>query len=247
LGSLSLKDAARTSGLHFAAFAIGRLPMCRRGRAGKFNDDFTANSVSGRASSLGVKKAVLLIIGVLLIVFGVFTALTTTVVTFLVPPTYASAARISLAVTGPSAVGAEVSKIQSKTILDRVATDLDLGKEWARKFKRPNVLSPEETYTILKGSIVIQQARDRGLIEIRVFSDNMDEAATIANKIAAVYRDSVLVTKSFDGTSAVQIIERAEPCCRYSFRRRWYRAARLLAQERQTAGHLVRAPRVFSK
>src|SRR5207249_6963897 len=47
-------------------------------------------------------------------------------------------------------------------------------------------------YTILKHQIDVHQARNTSLIEIRVISEDKNEAAVIANKIAEVYRNSRL-------------------------------------------------------
>lgn len=158
-----------------------------------------------------MRKSLLLVTGILLISFGVFTPLTTMVVTFLVPETFASTARIAVQVAATSDIAIEAAKIQSRNILEQVAINLDLGKEWGRKYKQPNALSPERTYAILKGSVVVRQQRNTALIEIQVFSDNRAEAAMIANNIAAVYRNSVSGSSNPGTKLAVQIIEDAEP------------------------------------
>jgi len=48
------------------------------------------------------------------------------------------------------------------------------------------------TYTILKGKIDVRQSRNTSLIEIRVISEDKNEAANIANEIARVYRETRL-------------------------------------------------------
>jgi succinoglycan biosynthesis transport protein ExoP len=128
-------------------------------------------------------------------------------VTFIRPPTFASSARISVQKdatdiaglnSGPSYsqfdpywVQTEFEKIQSKLILYQVITNLDLNRKWGEKYKEPE-LRTDITYKILKSEIAINQSRNTSLIEIKAFSDDAEEAAVIANKIAEVYRESRL-------------------------------------------------------
>ena len=80
-----------------------------------------------------------------------------------------------------------VNRITSQSLLEPVITDLKLGAQWARKFRQSQDLSVNKCYTILKGSMAVSQPAGSSVIEIRVFADDRDEAATIANKIAEVY------------------------------------------------------------
>ena len=142
---------------------------------------------------------------VILAVF-LLVSLTTTLVTFILPEAFSSTAVISVekdsadvAGLGERAYGGgydpywlqtEFEKIQSKPILNTVIKNLNLGREWARKFKETTDLRPEVSYAILKGQLDIHQSRNTSLIEIRVFSEDKVEAATIANEIAKVYAES---------------------------------------------------------
>jgi len=147
---------------------------------------------------LRVRKAVILA------VFLLVTA-TTTVVTFILPPTFASTARIQVnkdstdidgitKVQGyspfdPYWIQTEFEKIQSKMILYQVISNLDLNITWGEKYKE-GALRTDMTYALLKRSIDVQQSRNTSLIEIKAFSDDPNEASSIANKIADVYRES---------------------------------------------------------
>ncbi len=147
---------------------------------------------------LRVRKAVILA------VFLLVTA-TTTVVTFILPPTFASTVRISVQkdstdvdginrVQGFSAfdpywIQTEFEKIQSKMILYQVISNLDLNITWGEKYKE-GALRTDMTYWLLKSTIDVQQSRNTSLIEIKAFSDDPNEASSIANKIADVYRES---------------------------------------------------------
>jgi capsular exopolysaccharide synthesis family protein len=147
-----------------------------------------------------VRKTVILAVFLLV-------AITTTVVTFILPPTWASTARISVQKDttdiasmggGPAGTGfdpywiqTEFEKIQSKLILYQVITNLDLSRKWGEKFKEGS-LPTEWTYNLLKRQTDVSQSRNTSLIEIKVESDDKDEAALIANTIAQVYAESRL-------------------------------------------------------
>ena len=148
-----------------------------------------------------VRKTVILAVFILVV-------LTTTLVTFILPATYASTARIavqkdasdvggisqgmnayqSFNTYDPYFMQTEFEKIQSKSILHQVVTNLDLQTVWGERYKQ-GVLRPEDAMRMLKGSISINQTRNTTLIEIKAFSEDVNEAPTIANKIAEVYRE----------------------------------------------------------
>ena len=69
----------------------------------------------------------------------------------------------------------------------------------------------EVTSLILKGNLDVRQSPNTTLIEIRVFSEDKEEAASIANAIAEVYRDSPLAAPGPAAKAGVQIVDRAEP------------------------------------
>ena len=148
-----------------------------------------------------MKKMILIVLGAILIIFGLLVPLTTTVVTFLLPETFAATALIAPA-NHLMSVTTEVQKIQSHAVLDRVITDLKLGEEWGRKYKQPNALSLDRCFVILQAMTKVSEQPNTALIQIRAFSENKDEAAIIANKIADVYRSS---------SPGATVIESAEP------------------------------------
>src|SRR5262245_2929805 len=159
---------------------------------------------------------------VILAVFLLIT-ITTTVVTFILPKSYASTVRMkvekdSLDVAGlgqerqylgfdPYWIQTEFEKIQSKTILYPVITNLGLNRKWAEKFKEPGELRTDITYAILKGHIDVRQARNTALIEIRGFSEDNDEAAVIANMIAEVYRTNRLEMRQDMSKGGIKVLE----------------------------------------
>jgi capsular exopolysaccharide synthesis family protein len=145
-----------------------------------------------------VRKTVILAVFLLV-------AITTTLVTFILPPTFASTARISVQKDAPDIAGigggqsysmfdpywvqTEFEKIQSKIILYQVISNLNLNATWGEKYKE-GALRPDLTYKLLKRAIDVNQSRNTSLIEIKAFSDDPNEAAAIANMIAEVYRKS---------------------------------------------------------
>jgi capsular exopolysaccharide synthesis family protein len=142
---------------------------------------------------------------VILAVF-LLVALTTTVVTYLLPPAYSSRALISIEQDVPDAsareqavywhpsidpffIQTEFERIQSKPVLYEVIEVLNLREEWGRKYKQPTALTKEKTYELLKNSIDVKQQHNTTLVEIHAYSDDKDEAARLANKVAEVYAD----------------------------------------------------------
>ncbi len=150
-----------------------------------------------------VRKAVVLAVFLLV-------TITTALVTFVLPPTYASTARISVQRDTTDIQGVnlgqgasqsysvydfafwiqtEFEKIQSKMILYPVITNLDLNVKWGEKYKEGS-LRMDTTYAMLKRQIDITQSPRTSLLEIKAYSEDPAEAAAIANRIAEVYRES---------------------------------------------------------
>lgn len=143
---------------------------------------------------------------VILAVF-LLVSLTTTVVTFLLPESYSSMTKISIEqdatdvdtkntggyVIRPTAdpffIQTEFQRIQSKPVLYRVIEELNLREQWGRKYHQPGPLTRERAYDILKGSIRVEQSHNTTLVEITGYSDDKEEAARLANKVAEVYAE----------------------------------------------------------
>jgi uncharacterized protein involved in exopolysaccharide biosynthesis len=142
---------------------------------------------------------------VFLIVF-LLVAVTTALMTFTVPESYAGTARIKVA-PDPADVAAterspsasspsdpdpgqpEVETIQSGPVLDKVIQALDLNTVWGKRYAGGAKLETAETLALLKGRLDLRPVRGTSLIEIRAFSENPDEAANIANAIAEAYHE----------------------------------------------------------
>ena len=159
---------------------------------------------------------------VILAVFLLVT-ITTTVVTFILPKKYASTVRMKVekdstdiqtmnnqnafASYDPYWVQTEFEKIQSKLILYPVITNLGLNRKWATKFKEEGELPTHITYAMLKGSVDVKQARNTSLIEIEAQSEDPNEAATIANEIASVYKKNRHSIREGKSKGGIQTLE----------------------------------------
>src|SRR6266436_2841530 len=111
---------------------------------------------------------------VILAVF-LLVALTTTLVTFILPPSFSSTVRMKVEKDAPDIAGIgerswaggfdpywvqiEFETIQSKSILNQVISNLFLSKRWAEKMKVDD-LPIDLTYTMLKRNIDVRQSRN---------------------------------------------------------------------------------------
>src|SRR6185369_10286846 len=159
---------------------------------------------------------------VILAVF-LLVAITTTLVTFVLPESFASTVRMKVEKDAPDVgtlsgdrvasgfdpywVQDQFETIQSKSILYTVITNLNLNKRWAEKLKEETDLRTEMTYLMLKNKIDVRQTRSTSLIEVKVFSDDKNEAAVIANEIAAVYRDHRRDQRHGVKTRGIKVLE----------------------------------------
>jgi len=159
---------------------------------------------------------------VILAVF-LLVAITTTLVTFVLPESFASTVRMKVEKDAPDVGGLagdrvaagfdpywvqdQFETIQSKSILYPVITNLSLNKRWAEKLKEETDLRTEMTYLMLKNKIDVHQSRNTSLIEVKVFSDDRNEAAVIANEIASVYRDHRKEQRTGVKTRGIRVLE----------------------------------------
>jgi len=143
-----------------------------------------------------IRKTVILAVFLLVVI-------TATLVTFILPEAFSSVARIKIErdqsdITGfqerggmgvydPYFIQTEFEVIQSQLILGKVIEELDLNREWGKKYASGERLKTTETIQLLKGRIELRPVRNTSLIEIRVFSDKPAEAKKIANAVAEAY------------------------------------------------------------
>ena len=149
-----------------------------------------------------IRKTVILAVFLLVV-------LTTTAVTFILPESWSSLARIAVekdisdisplgmpqnnSAYDPFFIQTEFEKIRSKSVLYKVIDELSLNEKWGARYNNNVPLKTLETFDILTKKIDLRQTRNTSLIEIHVYSDAKEnpakEAADIANRIADVYRN----------------------------------------------------------
>jgi len=146
-----------------------------------------------------IRKTVILAVFLLVVI-------TATLVTFVLPVSYSSTARIKvdrdrsdieLQQTGnpmgfaydPYFIQTEFEVIQSELILDQVIERLRLKEVWGKTLANGQTLKQEEARRFLKSKIKLDTVRGTSLIAITVFSEKPQEAADIANMIATVYKE----------------------------------------------------------
>lgn len=174
-----------------------------------------------------VRSAISLSVGftVFLAVF-LLVVITTTLVTFILPETFASAARIRidqpmpgppgetnaalLAVNSydPLLIQTEVEVFQSELVLRPVIVDLDLSVVWGIRFAGGEKLKTTECLELLKQRLDVRPVRGTSLLEVRVYSDAPDETAQLANAIVESYRKSLAETGR---PVRVEVVDNAHP------------------------------------
>ena len=160
---------------------------------------------------------------------GFFTAFTvvfllvllvSVVITFILPESYASTARIKVESDTPPVAGqpsydpyfiqTTFEVIQSQMVLNPVIDKLKLNVQWGKKYFAGQTLKPSETMEILKMRLQLAPVRNTTLIAITVYSDDRKEAAQIANAIAESYQDfrvkshAELMAKEIAGINVLQ-------------------------------------------
>jgi capsular exopolysaccharide synthesis family protein len=144
-----------------------------------------------------IRKTVILAVFLLVVI-------TATLVTFILPESYSSTARIKIERDAPDISGmmerggsspydpyfmqTEFELIQSELILGKVIEDLNLNTEWGKKYANGEHLKTSETIAMLKARMELRFVRNTSLIEIRVLNEKPDEAARIANAVAEAYK-----------------------------------------------------------
>jgi polysaccharide biosynthesis transport protein len=146
-----------------------------------------------------IRKTVILAVFLLVVI-------TATLVTFILPESYSSTTRIKVEGNQPDVAFAndprmmgggydpyfiqtEFETIRSERVLSNVVAQLELKKKWGVKYQGGQDLKMPEAIAILKGHMALNPVRNTKFIEITMYSDNRDEAAQLANEVAAAYRE----------------------------------------------------------
>ena len=164
-----------------------------------------------------MKRNILCAAGGLLIILGAILLLIGGYYALLAPDLFRSTVRFAVSkdptglidsTTGydPYWIQNELERIQSKSVLYVVITNLNLHQQWAKPF-REKELPIEVVYRLLKPQIEVKQIHGTSLINVQVTSADKLEAARIANEIARVYGDQRLA--AFSNAVKVQLRDSA--------------------------------------
>ena len=171
--------------------------------------DRLANLIGFRITP--VSTFALVFIVVFLLVFA-----TSVAVTYILPESYASTARIKVepdnVTTGqpfsdPYFVQTTFEIIQSELVLKPVIDKLDLNSAWGKKYFNGETLKTTETMEILKQRLQLAPVKNTELIAITAYSDDKLEAALIANAVAESYCNYHQSSRTESAEKGMKILE----------------------------------------
>ena len=164
-----------------------------------------------------IRKAVILTVFLLVV-------MTTTAVTLMLKPSYASTVRLAvdkdtsdIAPLGgaqaptsydPYFIQTEFERIQSRSVLYDVIDQLQLNERFAKDLELAKPFKTSESYNYLLRLCDVRQSRNTSLIEIRVFNHDPKLASDIANKIAEVYRDNRLKNRKNLSSGGIEALKK---------------------------------------
>jgi succinoglycan biosynthesis transport protein ExoP len=159
----------------------------------------------------------------IIITVFLMTAIVATGITFILPQYYAGTTRIKIDEdTGdipgltdtisyrpydPYFIQTEFEIIQDQIVLGKVIQTLNLNEKWGKKYNGGEPYTTAETMKVLGNRMSLNTVRNTKLIEITVFSEDRNEAALIANTIAATYRDYRLDLRKQLSTGGIKAME----------------------------------------
>jgi capsular exopolysaccharide synthesis family protein len=163
-----------------------------------------------------IRKTVILAVFLLVVI-------TATLVTFILPESYSSRARIRVdrdqpdisglqqsslsGIYDPYFIQTEFEVIQSEVILGKVIEEMDLRRVWGKKYAGGDTLKLTEAMSLMKGRIDLRPVRNTSLIEIHVFSEDKAEAARLANAIADAYKAHRLAQRRERTLQGIKILD----------------------------------------
>jgi len=159
----------------------------------------------------------------IIITVFLITAIIATAVTFVLPESYSSMARIRVQkdvtdipgmMTGPNSLSFDPYFIQttfeimqSELVLSNVIAALDLNKTWGQKYANGETLKTTETMAILKQRMLLAPVKNTELISITVYSEDKQEAADLANAIAKSYKNYRIDSRRDLSTNGVAALD----------------------------------------
>src|SRR6267142_1126855 len=164
-----------------------------------------------------IRKTVILAVFLLVVI-------TATLVTFILPESYSSMARIKVErdqsdvsfLTDPR-MGApaydpyfiqnEFETIKSERVLTNVVANLNLNDDWGKKYNGGPLLKTYESVARLRAMMDLPPVRNTSFIDVKVYSEKPDEAAGLANAVARVYQSYRLEVRKQLSLGGVKALE----------------------------------------
>jgi len=159
----------------------------------------------------------------IIITVFLITAIIATAVTFVLPESYSSTAKIkvendvtdipgmngtpTVSSFDPYFIQTTFEIMQSHLVLSNVIASLNLNVEWGKKYFNGETLKTTEAMEILKQRMQLSPVKNTKLISITVFSDDKDEAAKLANAIAYAYQDYRLSSRRDLTTNGLAVLD----------------------------------------
>jgi succinoglycan biosynthesis transport protein ExoP len=164
-----------------------------------------------------IRKTVILAVFLLVVI-------TATLVTFILPESYSSMARIKVErdqsdvsflndprMGGPQYdpyfIQNEFETIKSERVLSNVVFNLNLNEEWGKKYNGGLAFKTHESIFRIKNMMDLQPERNTSFIDIKVYSEKPEEAARLANEIANAYRSYRLETRKLLSMGGIDALE----------------------------------------
>jgi capsular polysaccharide biosynthesis protein len=151
------------------------------------------------------KAPVLVFIAVFIPVF-LFVVVTATIVTFILPESFAGTARVRVETN--SATEFEIMK--SQAVLGPAIAKLNLDVEWGNKYNGNAPLKTQDTMLLVRQRMNLAPERNTNVVDITVYSEDRNEAAQIANAIADSY-NAYRHPAATDDSRVSVIVDRATP------------------------------------
>ena len=160
----------------------------------------------------------------IIITVFLITAIIATAVTFILPESYASTARIlvesdvsdisigedrsaSQVAYDPFFLQTTYELIQSQAVLSNVVSTLNLNVEWGRKYFNGETLKTTEAIEFLKKRMHLDTVRNTKYITVTVYSEDKNDAARLANSIAGAYQDYRLQQRRELTSKGIDVLE----------------------------------------
>jgi polysaccharide biosynthesis transport protein len=161
----------------------------------------------------------------IIITVFLITAIIATAVTFILPESYASTARIivepdvsdismgeersaSQVTYDPYFLQTTYELIQSQAVLSNVVSTLNLNVEWGKKYYNGETLKTSEAIEFLKRRMHLDTIRNTKYITITVYNEDKNDAAKLANAVADAYQNYRLEQRQELTSKGIDVLER---------------------------------------